>query len=309
MRSIGNNLRITKIMTKKRIVLATLIILLILISAAFLRLNKTWIFYDGAGAGPIVTLQAKDAFGMTVETRFAPPNGFERVPAESGSFADYIRRAELMPEGTKITYYDGSESNGAQSAVFAFDVGNKDIQQCADMIIRVFSEYFYSNGEYDRINFHLTNGTLMKYTDWRGGKRLMAAGNFAAMIRIAGYDDSYISFRRYLECVMNYAGTISLAAESRKISLSELEIGDFLLIPGSPGHVVLVIDKAVNREGEHCFLFAQGYIPAQSFHVLVNPGSDGDMWYYESRMTEIIKTSPYTFYHDNIYRWNGWELF
>lgn len=36
---------------------------------------------------------------------------------------------------------------------------------------------------------------------------------------------------------------------------------------GSPGHVVMVVDTCKNMEGNVCFLLAQGFMPAQEFHI------------------------------------------
>lgn len=55
--------------------------------------------------------------------------------------------------------------------------------------------------------------------------------------------------------------------------------------PGAPGHAVLVLDVARAAGGRRALLLGQGYMPAQSFHVLragregawfvVEPGAPG----------------------------------
>lgn len=107
--------------------------------------------------------------GMTLETRINVPVGFSRIDANIGSFLEFTRSLELKKDGSPVLLHNGQEKRNqtAQAAVFTLDVGEKDLQQCADSIIRVYSEYYWSIGEYENIRFHLTNGFLMDYESWR----------------------------------------------------------------------------------------------------------------------------------------------
>ena len=75
-------------------------------------------------------------------------------------------------------------------------------------------------------------------------------------------------FRRYLDMVFNYAGTLSLSKELIALPYKNLQPGDVLIQGGSPGHAVVVMDVAVNRDGKKLYLLAQSYMPAQEIHVL-----------------------------------------
>lgn len=244
-----------------------------------------------------------DINGKTQETRILTPEGYERVQADDDSLLHFMRNMELLPNGNPIVTYAGNELHNNCAGVYAMDIGAHDLQQCADSVIRVYSEYFWSQEKYEEIEFHLTNGELMRYTDWRNGDRLVAAGDFAFQLRLRGKNDSYECFRAYLECVMNYAGTKSLYAESETIPLSELKAGDLLLIPGAPGHVILTVDMAENESGEKCYLFAQGFMPAQSFHIVNNKAHSEDPWYYASEMEGTFHVDSYSFTQDAIRRW------
>lgn len=245
-----------------------------------------------------------DISGTTQETRILPPEGYTRVQAEENSLLKYMRNMEVLPNGNPVVTYKGVELHSNCAAVYSLDIGAHNLQQCADSVIRVYSEYFLSQKEYDKIAFHLTNGELMKYTDWRDGKRLVAAGSFTAQLKLRGRNESYECFRAYLECVMNYAGTKSLYDESETIPLSDLKPGDLLLIPGAPGHVVMAVDMAENENGEKCYLFAQGYMPAQSFHILENSSHYDDPWFYASELEGTFTVGSYSFAQENIRRWN-----
>lgn len=243
--------------------------------------------------------------GNTLESRILPPEGYVRAEAKEDSFVTFLRKQELKPHGSPVLLYNGREKGNqtAQAAVFAMDVGNSDLQQCADSIIRVYGEYYWSIGAYDKIGFHLTNGFYMDYLKWRNGSRIHVEGNQVSWVKSKSYDDSYESFRQYLKNVMVYAGTLSLEGESTGIEVKELQVGDMLIRGGSPGHCVLVVDIAENETGERCYLLAQGYMPAQEFHILNNPSSEDNPWYYGEDFKETIRTPEYTFYEENIKRW------
>lgn len=235
--------------------------------------------------------------GMTLETRFLEPEGFVRPQAEAGSLAEFLRNYSLKEDKSPVLLYDGSEKRNQQAhaAVFALPIEDEDLQQCADSIMRVYAEYFWESGQQERIAFHFVSGFYAEYAKWRDGYRIQVDGNQVSWTREASYDDSYENLKKYLRYVFSYAGTLSMDAESEPISLTELQAGDVFLKGGSPGHVVLVVDLCENAQGRKAFLLAQGYMPAQEFHVLKNPLHDDDPWYYEDEMSFPLETPEYTF--------------
>lgn len=247
--------------------------------------------------------------GTTMQTRILPPPNYERIGAPSGSFLEFMRNQEMKEDGSPVVLYNGKEKRNqdAHTAVFAFDAGDRDLQQCADSIIRIYAEYFWSVEEYQKIRFHLTNGFLMDYLSWQNGSRLQVEGNSTNWVKSRAYEDSYQSFRDYLTTVMIYAGTISLDEESVPISYKDLQAGDLLLVGGSPGHCVLIADVAINAEGKKCCLLAQGFMPAQEFHILKNPQDDSDPWYYEDDLASDVHTPEFLFEEGSMQRWKGLE--
>ena len=88
--------------------------------------------------------------------------------------------------------------------------------------------------------------------------------------------------------------------ESKPTAFSKVEIGDVLLYGGNPGHVCLVVDVCKNTEsGEKAILLAQGFMPAQDFHILKNPKRINNPWYYEEDFIIQIQTPEYTFPKDS----------
>jgi poly-gamma-glutamate synthesis protein (capsule biosynthesis protein) len=248
--------------------------------------------------------------GSKLESRIQPPGGYERLPAEDGELAFFLRQMEVKAHGSPVLLYDGTEKGYQEGhvAVFTMDTGDRDLQQCADSIIRVYAEYYWSLGAYDKIAFHLTNGFLMEYSKWREGNRIQVDGNHVSWKKTKGYDDSYETFRAYLDMVFAYAGTLSLSQECKPITVDEIKPGDLFLQGGSPGHCVLVVDMAQDAAGRRCYLLAQGYMPAQDFHVLKNPLHEEDPWYYEEELTFPLTTPSWTFEEGSLARWADFPL-
>jgi len=84
----------------------------------------------------------------TLEARFAPPSGAARVAVADGSFGDFLRRLPLKPPGAAVHLYDGSDKprQDVHAAVVDLDVPPRDLQQCADAVMRLWAEYRYARG-------------------------------------------------------------------------------------------------------------------------------------------------------------------
>lgn len=242
--------------------------------------------------------------GATVRERILVPDGFERVAAAEGSFGEYLRNLPLKPHGSQVTYYNGDiKPFDVHEAVLDIDVGSRDLQQCADSVIRLRAEYLYGKGMFDSIHFNFTNGFLADFTKWSQGYRINVTGNKAQWVEQGSRGTDYASFRKYLDMVFSYAGTLSLSKEMKNIPVEELQPGDVFLKGASPGHCVIVLDAAKNEQtGEMKFLIAQGYMPAQEMHILKNPvNAEGNPW-YSTDFGEQLVTPEWTFTRDQLFR-------
>ncbi len=236
--------------------------------------------------------------GETLATRIAPPKGYERIEKEEGSLAQFLRNYQMKEDSEPLLLYNGSKkiNQNSHAAIFALPIENEDLQQCADSIMRVYAEYYWNMGKAEKIAFHFTDGFLCEYSKWRDGYRVSMNGNTTSWQKKAEYDNSYEGFVKYLRIVFSYAGTHSMRAyEADTIELSKADVGDVILKGGSPGHVVMIVDMCKNDEGKKAFLLAQGYMPAQEFHVILNPMHRDNPWYYEEEITFPLQTAEYTF--------------
>lgn len=211
------------------------------------------------------------------------PVGYSRVEEPDISFAKWLRTIPFKKDNTVYLYNGQKKKNqSAQYAVLDIPVGKKDLQQCADAIMRLRAEYLFSQQRYAEIAFMDNNGKA--YT-WHGGSDRQ-------------------QFEQYLEQVFSYCGTASLQQQLRPVaSVKEIKAGDVFIKGGFPGHAMLVMDVAVNQKGEKCFLLAQSYMPAQDIHVVKNPANKNNSpWYSVADMDEIV-TPEWIFTSKQLYQW------
>lgn len=231
-----------------------------------------------ARARPAYPWLVGDAARERLEERFAPPEGFTRVNVEEGSFGAWLRGLPLLPKGAKVRAYDGRELDAQAAAVVELDVGERDLQQCADSIIRLRAEYLFATSQQGRVAFHFTNGHLAPFSRWAKGERpRVGKDNRVRWDKRHKPDASHASLRAYLDAVYMWAGSASLAAYTPKAKRDALAPGDFFVLGGFPGHAVLVLDVATAKDGRKKVLLGQGFMPAQSFHVIAR--DDGEAWF------------------------------
>ena len=240
-----------------------------------------------ANTEPSQTL-TQDETGSTIETRFAPPPGFQRAVEDEGSFAFYLRSLPLKPKSAKVKYYDGREkaNPGVYIAVVDMPISKRDLQQCADAVIRLKGEWLYAQKRYDEIKFNfVADGKPRYYKDYAKG------------------DYSYEKFLKYMDWVFAYANTASLHDELRPVKdFSDMRAGDVFVQKGRPyGHAVIVVDTAQNAAGEKVYMLAQSYMPAQETQLLQNPKNPKLSPWYELK-DGIIYTPEWTFYPQDLRR-------
>jgi hypothetical protein len=256
------------------------------------------------------------------------PAGYSRIPAEKNSFAAWLRTLPLKKNRTVYLYNGSPKGNQeAQFAVLDVSVNDpgiqpgaatlppapgicqphqmpqapKDLQQCADAVMRLRAEFLYSLGDFAHIDFYTGQGTRLNFAEWLQGRRYSISGGrliafSAAATRLSATPNCLRKiFGEYLQTVFTYCGTLSLEKQLDPLSsLNHMEIGDILIHGGSPGHAMLVIDMASNQAGQKIYMLSQGYMPAQDIHIVRNLYNDAlSPWYPSDGKT--IYTPEYTF--------------
>ncbi len=241
--------------------------------------------------------------GQTIAERFDVPQGFARRESEAGSFARYLQNLPLKPDGTKVKYYDGREKTAdVYLAVVDFSLGDRDLQQCADAVIRLRAEYLYEAKRFNEINFKFVNGFNAEFSKWANGYGISVNGNNVSWIQNSNNNSSYKSFQKYLDIVYAYASTLSLEKELKAKPFSDLAIGDVFIQGGSPGHCVIVVDLAANENtGEKIFMLAQSYMPAQDIQVLKG-GREGSPW-FSANSADNLRSPEWAFKVSDLKTW------
>ena len=245
-----------------------------------------------------------DPKGKQIISRINTPAGYKRIASDSGSFSYYLRYFPLKKNGTKVYLYNGSEktNQNVYAAVLDIDAGNKDLQQCADAVMRLKAEYLFSKKEFDKIHFNFTNGFNAEYGKWRQGYRIRVNGNNTSWYKTSELSSSKESFKKYLEMVFSYAGTLSLSKEMQPVPLAQINIGDVFIHGGSPGHAVIVVDVAESASGRKIFMIAQSYMPAQDIHVLKNFNDESISPWYDLSLATELNSPEWTFQKTDLKR-------
>lgn len=222
----------------------------------------------------------------TLAERVPPPPGFVRKPQPAGSFAEWLRGLPMRSDGAPVLTHTGKPKvrQDVHAAVIDIDIGKRDLQQCADAIMRLRAEWLYSQRRDSEIAFNDTKGKRMRFAS---AKRKDHAG-----------------LRRYMDLVFAYAGTYSLERELKPAAPEDIAIGDVFIKGGFPGHAVLVADMVAHETtGETRFLLLQSYMPAQDMHILKNPAStDGSPW-YATPIGDQLVTPEWVFQRTALRRW------
>lgn len=257
------------------------------VSAPIVIDRTRYAFLDADGAPAAVD---------TLDARLAPPDGFTRVALERGSFGAWLRGLPLAAAGTPVTSFRGGVVLPADhenlAAVVALDIGHADLQQCADSVIRLHAEWSWQRGGDARakLAYRAASGTELPLARWLAGDRVGVKDGGRAIEWLPGQaraSNDHTAFRAYLDAVFAWANTVSLARDATPSSIEALAPGAFVVMPGGPGHAVLVLDVATREDGTRALLLGQGFMPAQSFQVL-RPSRASAWFLVEPGSTELV---------------------
>jgi hypothetical protein len=196
--------------------------------------------------------------GEALTEAFPPPDGATRQQASP--FGDWLLKRQVLGPDQPIRTHSGAivDHNGR---VVELELVSGDLQQCADSAIRLRAEWLREQGK--PVAFHATSGDLIPWQRYRDGETPYEQGG-----RLQWKPASPGSWNGYLQRVFMWAGTRSLRLDT--VAAKEPRAGDLLVIPGSPGHAVVLLDVA--KRGDELFvLIGEGYMPAQQFHVELGP--------------------------------------
>lgn len=218
----------------------------------------------------------------------ALPKGFERTTTTPNTFEYWLQHYPLLKDNT-VYLYDGTPKANQQlhAAVLDVSIGTKNLQQCADAVVRLKAEYHFARKEYHKIVFNAGKTTFDFNT-------------------LANRQNCFTHqcLLEFLEHVFTNYGTYNLEDQLHPVTdYTNLTIGNVFIKGGAPGHAMLVVDVATNKAtGEKIFLLAQSFMPAQSVHVVKNLNNTQlSPWY--SCNDVAIATPGWTFTQAQLKKW------
>lgn len=283
---------------KKFLILLLFIVFVVLIAYQFKPIKQS-----------IIAVITKPSYlnenGKTIKERVNIPDNFKRVNVDTNSFQYFIRHQKLKSFGAKVINYDGNPYFYQLGHVGVLDVSvpSNGLQQCADALIRLRSEFLWETNKKNKIGFNFTSGHYCSWKKYAEGYRPKVKGNKVSFHKTAKADNSKTNFYKYLNLIYTYSGTMSLNNELKEVKkVKDLQIGDMLIIGGFPGHVIMIADIIENSEGERRFLLIQGNTPAQSIHMLKNLEDTSISPWYKLKINSEISTPGFTFTNSKFVR-------
>lgn len=239
------------------------------------------------------------ALAETILQAFAPPVG--AVRAEADGFGAYLRALPLHTADRAVLTYDGRPAGIDAARVVDIPVGTRDLQQCADSALRLRATWERAEGHSPA--FHYTSGDVSSWGAWAKGTRPRVQGSAVTFVAGAAKPDaSDAAFEAWMMNLFTFAGTRSLPLDTIAVPGDPAEVvrpGDVVNQPGSPGHVVVILDVA--RRGDATWvLVGQGYMPAMDFHVLEGPDAS---WFPVAG--DVLPATPIAVPWSGLRRWKA----
>ncbi len=210
------------------------------------------------------------------------PLGYKRVEGTPNSYATWLRNLPLKPTGSKVHLYTGGKANYQWLSAAVIDLPLlSNAEQCADMTMRLRSEYLYSRGRYADIRFTDVNGKRLQYEGGRSRK----------------------AFEKYLRRAYGCCSTFSVSRETRPRKIGEVQPGDVLVYPARKqegmGHALIVVDVA--RKGDKvAIMCAEGNTPAREAHIVRNLNPVENPWFFFDGDEDVIRISAFHFGKDEL---------
>jgi hypothetical protein len=203
--------------------------------------------------------------GISKSEPFVDP-GFVLSVHTPGTWTYFLR--QLPVKAAPVLDYRGKPvaHQSKAAGILPYDVGTRDLQQCADALMRLRAEYLFAQGRHEEIAFRFVSGEWFRYKDYIKGRRprnsSVRAGGAAPL------PVTHATLRAYLDIVYTYSSTLSLHRDL--LPASGFAIGTVIITPRSPGHCTMIVDEMVNPKGEKRYKLVESFMPAQSIYVLRN---------------------------------------
>ena len=146
------------------------------------------------------------AAGDTVGAAFPPPDGALQV--DGGAFGEWLQSLPIRAVDAQVRTHDGRVVTAHRARVVDMPVVDGDLQQCADSIIRVRSEWLRETGA--EISWRATSGDPLPWSRYQAGERPYVVDDRIQWRASGDAGDDDALWDGYLQSVFTWAGTASM---------------------------------------------------------------------------------------------------
>jgi hypothetical protein len=201
-----------------------------------------------------------------------PDTNSVRVAVDRNSFGDWLRHLPLKSAGSAVYDYRGRVhkpgNDGSVAAVVDLDIMGRRLEQCMDILIRLYAQYLWDDKFSEDLILPLPGGYWLAWKDWAEGIRPVFHGIDVKLKKSERSDYSYAQYQKYLKLVYAESHTQQFYYWYQPVPVQDVQIGDFFVIKGSKSHAVMIVDLAVGSDGQKYALIGQGDTPACQFYLL-----------------------------------------
>jgi hypothetical protein len=201
-----------------------------------------------------------------------PSSDYKRIQIQEKSFAAMLRNLPLKSPGSDVLNYRGGIFKSGQDTSVAFvvdlDIQGRRLEQCMDILVRLYAEYLWRRNQVDHFKLPLPGGYWLSWKDWEAGFRPVFKGIDITMHKLSDFDDSYQSYLTYLNTVYAESHTQQFYHALQSLKREDVQIGDIIIRKGTKGHAIMIVDLAMSKSGEMIALIANGDTPACELFLL-----------------------------------------
>jgi len=201
-----------------------------------------------------------------------PSKNFHRINTEAGSFAKWLRQLPLKKSGSEVMNYKGGVFKSGVDSSVAFvvdlDIKGRRLEQCMDIVIRLYAEYLWGTRQIEDLQLPLPGGYWLKWQKWKEGYRPVFKGIKVTMSKSSQPDTSFKSYRTYLNTVYSESHSQQFYHAYKPVQRIDVQIGDIIIKRGTKGHAIMIVDLAIDEHGEMIALIGNGDTPACQFFLL-----------------------------------------
>ena len=201
-----------------------------------------------------------------------PAKDFHRMVIKQSSFAQWLRELPLKNPGASVLNYRGDIFKTGTDTSVAFvvnlDIKGRRLEQCMDILVRLYTEYLWDVRELRNLILPLPGGYWLKWMEWKEGFRPVFRGVNVKMMNSAKPDSSYKTYKTYLNTVYSESHTQQFYHAYLPVKRTEVQIGDIIIKKGTKGHAIMIVDLAINEQGKKIALIGNGDTPACQFFLL-----------------------------------------